>query len=249
MALPVIGGGAAAFRRIGALSPPPFFRGGGGGNMAKRIQSQLSAAQARANQANEQRFQRALAESRAAADRMRAQFGAARASLAQVGKTAEADIGRGAERSLAQQQQALIGSGLAGTTIQSAVARGVEEDRTRAMGRVQEGRQTALAGLATQQAGFEAQAGRDLTGLMAAKSDRGPDLGMFAGLLQQAGQSGGPRRFGGVRMSANAAAGRSAFGTPSRYFGRSRSRRAATPSPQAEFHTQPQLAAKYNNFR
>ena len=154
----------------------------------QKILKQLQNAQARANQANLNRYQTALATQRAAAERMRAQFGTARESMAQVGRAAMEDVNIGAQRSGAQQQQRLIGSGLAGTTITSAVSRGVEADRRRAMGRVEEQRAAGMAGISQQQAGYEMQAGGALTGLMAGRQDVGPDLGMFASLLQQGGQ-------------------------------------------------------------
>lgn len=198
----------------------------------EKIMKQLQAAQDQARQATEQRYQQALATSRAAADRMRARFGTARAGVAEMGKTAEADISRGAVQSLAQQQQALIGSGLAGTTMQMAAARGTEEDRRRAMERVAEQRRGALAGIDIQQAGAEMQAGGALTGLMASRQDVGPDMGMYAGLLQQAGAAPQRRVIGGG-MGATAAAGRTAFGTPFQYFGSQPKRAAKKPRPQA----------------
>lgn len=128
------------------------------------ILKQLQAAQDKANAANETRYQAALAEMETGRKKIAGQFDTART---------EANIG--ATRAGATANQSLMSAGLGNTTIVQGAARGVEEDRMR-----------ALANIAGQQGAAEAGFSRDVAGLMASKNEQGPDLGLYAGLLAQA---------------------------------------------------------------
>ena len=119
-----------------------------------------------ANRANEARYQQAITAMQSARKRMTSLFATARAQMAGQGRQAGIDIDVGAGRTLAQQRQRLISSGLAGTTVQSAVARGVETDRTAAQARLRESVSAQQAGLLTQQATAEMGGAQAMTGLI-----------------------------------------------------------------------------------
>jgi len=76
-------------RQIGALRPPSWFKGtfqgkdySGQSNTQNSILAQLQAAQERANKANEERYQQALAAQQAAIGKMQAGYGAAETAMA-----------------------------------------------------------------------------------------------------------------------------------------------------------------------
>jgi hypothetical protein len=140
----------------------------------------------RANQENVARYQQALTEMTNARQRMTSLFAAARAQLANQGKTAAADIDRGAAAQQAQNIQGLMSAGLANTTVRSAVARGTEQDRVSAQARLSEGVAAQKAGLLTQQAQAEMGGAQAMTNLIGSRTDVGPDMGMYANLVRQA---------------------------------------------------------------
>lgn len=145
----------------------------------------------RANAANEQRYQQSLATLQTARQRMTSLFASARGLLATSGRQAGMDIDVGARRLQAQTTQQLMTSGLGGTTVRGAMARGIETDRTAAQARLAEGVGAQQAGLLTQQAGAEMGGAQALTGLMGQKQDIGPDFGRYASLTQAAARAGG----------------------------------------------------------
>lgn len=119
--------------------------------------------------------------------------------LGQAGKTR---IGRQTARQQAAATQGLITRGLGSTTITSAARRGIASD-------AEFQRQQLEESVAMQKAG-----------IMERRTDVGPDLGMFANLLQMASQdrdSGQQTISGG--LSAFASRGLTAFGQPFRYGG------------------------------
>lgn len=119
-----------------------------------------------------------------------------------LGQAGRARIEQQTTQRQASATQGLTSRGLGSTTITSAVERGIAGD----------------AELQQQQLGESVAVQK--AGLMERRSDVGPDLGMFASLLQAAGQGQQqPRRSVVTRMGAQAAAGRTAFGTPFRYRG------------------------------
>ena len=153
----------------------------------QQIANQLKAAQDAANAANRIRFTQALQEQKYAATRMREQFDIAGRGLATMGQAATANIRVGAQRTAAASRQQMMSSGLSGTTAVAAAGRRVGEEENRALLGVQEMRQQAMTGLASQRAGMEMQVGQARTGLLSSFQEQGPNLGMYAGLLQQGG--------------------------------------------------------------
>ena len=149
---------------------------------------QMQTAQEKANLLNEQRYQQALAQFE---------------TLGQAGRTR---IERQAAQRQATATQSLISRGLGGTTITSAVGRGIASD-------VEFQRQQLEESVAMQKAG-----------LIERRTDVGPDLGMFANLLQAAGQEqvgagpGGRQLISGG-LGPMASRGLTAFGQPFKYFG------------------------------
>lgn len=123
-------------------------RGGGFQDIIKQMQ----AAQEKANLLNEQRYQQILGQ------------------FEGLGQAGRARIEQQTLQRQAEATQSLMGRGLGGTTITSAVGRGIAGE-----GEMQ--RQQLEESVAMQKAG-----------VMERRTDVGPDLGMFAGLLQAAGQ-------------------------------------------------------------
>ena len=116
------------------------------------IIAQMQAAQEKANLVNEQRYQQILG------------------TFENLGKAGRARIEQQTTQRQAAATQNLTSRGLGGTTITSAVERGIASD-------AETQRQQLEEGIAVQRAG-----------VMERRTDTGPDLGMFASLLQMAGQ-------------------------------------------------------------
>lgn len=173
-----------AWWRAGPQERAAMARGGGGGGGAglQDIVRKMQAAQEKANLANVQRYRQILGQ------------------FEGLGKAGRARIEQQTLRRQAEATQSLTSRGLGGTTITSAVERGIA-------GEAETQRQQLEESIAVQKAG-----------VMERRTDVGPDLGMFAGLLQAAGQQQRPRqRRVTTRMGPMAAAGRTVFGTPFQY--------------------------------
>lgn len=148
-------------------------RGGGFQDIIKQMQ----AAQEKANLLNEQRYQQILGQ------------------FEGLGKAGRARIEQQTQQRQAAATQSLTSRGLGGTTITSAVERGIA-------GQGEQQRQQLEESVAMQKAG-----------VMERRTDVGPDLGMFSSLLQLAGQQQGGGGFSvSRRMGPMAAAGRDIFG-------------------------------------
>ena len=161
-------------------------RGGG----LQDIVAQMQAAQEKANLLNEQRYRQVLSQ------------------FEGLGQAGRARIEQQTAQRQAEAVQGLTSRGLGGTTITSAVSRGIAGE-----GELQ--RQQLEESVAMQRAG-----------VMERRTDVGPALTMFASLLHTAGQQqqAQPRRVS-TRFSAQAAAGQTAFGRPFRYTAGSTMRR------------------------
>lgn len=157
---------------------------------------QMQKAQEEANEANELRYQQGLAELTGARDVMRELYGEAGEMMGDVGRSAMEDISRGAVAAGGRGRQQLISSGLANTTIAANLMRGTEEDRRRAMERVEGQQATMRGGLATQRAGVEMAGGGAMADFIARRSDVGPDPALYGSLIQaaMAGGTGEPIR-------------------------------------------------------
>jgi len=212
-------------RATGLLLPPggqptKTNRAALGDYSPEKLLKQLQAAQDRANKENEKRYQEGLAELTGGRVSMRELYEQAAGNLAKVGGAAAEDVSRGATRTGATGMQGLISAGLGNTTITGSLARGVEEDRRRGMRTVEEDQARRMAGLQTTRAGAEMGAAGNLAQFMAARSDQGPDLGMYGSLIQQA-SAGGPEGQQTIHtgLSPNARAGLDAFGRPMGRYG------------------------------
>jgi len=122
------------------------------------IIKQMQAAQEKANLLNEQRYQQVLAQ------------------YENLGQAGRARIEQQTTQRQAQATQALTSRGLGGTTITSAVGRGIASD-------AEMQRQQLEESVAMQKAG-----------VMERRTDVGPDLGMFSSLLQLASQQQQPQQ-------------------------------------------------------
>lgn len=163
------GGGAAKFVKSGTALKGGWEivsgSGGGGGGGLQDIIKQMQTAQEKANLLNEQRYQQILAQYEG------------------LGQAGRARIEQQTQQRQAQATQSLTSRGLGGTTITSAVERGIASD----------------AEMQRQQ--LEESVSMQKAGVMERRTDVGPDLGMFANLLQIAGQQQGSGRqtvFGGL---------------------------------------------------
>ena len=135
-----------------------------------------------------------------------------------LGTAGRARIEQQTTQRQAETTQSLTSRGLGNTTITAAASRGIASD----------------AELQRQQ--LDESVAMQKAGVMERRSDVGPDLSMFANLLQSASQ--GQAAAGGMRSSFQigpmAKAGRSIFGTPFRYGSGSRNP-VQTQQPRASF--------------
>jgi len=144
------------------------------------IIAQFQAAQDKANQANELRYQQALGQ------------------FENLGKAGQARIEQQTTQRQAEATQNLTSRGLGNTTITSAVSQGIADAG-------EQQRQQLDESVASQKAG-----------LIERRTDAGPDAGLFASMLQIAGQ-GQASAGGGTtirRMGPMASRGLSIFGQP-----------------------------------
>jgi len=146
------------------------------------IIKQMQAAQEKANLLNEQRYQQVLSQ------------------FEGLGKAGRARIEQQTVQRQAAATQALTSRGLGGTTITSAVGRGIA-------GEAETQRQQLEESVAMQKAG-----------VMERRTDVGPDLGMFANLLQTAGQQ-RPMSIAQLPAGGNVFGQTDVFGRPRQYQG------------------------------
>jgi len=150
------------------------------------IIQQVQQAQNQANAANESRYKQLISAIQGLAGRTGNIYGQIMNNIGQMGQTQKTNIARKEKRQKANTAQDLISRGLGNTTIRQSAMRGVSSDAQR-----------ALQNLAEQQANMRAsalqsKAGSDqaVTGMLAqaiqARNDIGPNLSMYANLLQQA---------------------------------------------------------------
>lgn len=188
------------------------------------IIQRIDAAQAAANAANLQRYQALLTHLDALGQQVgeAGTFGQATSLLSQVGEAARTRITAAETQAKATTEQGLTSRGLGGTTIRQTAMRGVASDAERARQEAAEALTQQRVGLLTQRAGMEAQIGGMKAAAIEGRQDIGPNLAMFASLLQAAAAgedaSSVARRTATV-IGPQAQAGRSVFGTPFKYGG------------------------------
>lgn len=183
------------------------------------IIAELRRGQQQANEQNRIRYQQGLQTLRGTRGTMRNLYGQAEQLTADLGQSALRDVNRGAERTQALGRQDLISSGLGSTTMVGSMLRGTEEDRRRAAERVEEDVARQRASLATGQAGAEMGMGGAISDFIAARSDIGPDMGLYSSLIQAAAGQQQPRTTVSAGLGPMARAGLTGTGRESRYFG------------------------------
>lgn len=172
--------------------------------------------QTQANEANQQRYDDILSTIQQTSDQVGASYDQSLALLDTLGQSDRERIDMGSARAQASANQDLINRGLGNTTIRSSVQRGIEDDRQRAQREVTEGVGRQKSQVIQQRAGSEERMGNFLAQMMEARTDRGPDTGQFAALMERVGAGQGAGADGPATMftglSANARAGRSISG-------------------------------------
>lgn len=154
--------------------------------------AQVAAARQQANVANRRRYQQLLRYM----GQLRRQvitggYGAASRLLSRMGAAGRTRIGETFARERATAEQDLISRGLGGTTVRSAVQRGLATAEEQSIQELQERMYGQRAGLLERRAGAEMQLGGMRAGIMEGRADVGPDVGMYANLMRAASAAGG----------------------------------------------------------
>jgi len=189
----IAGAGAASSLMTRWKQKQEHLRLTGGGGDVQDIIAQMQEAQDAANAANEARYQEMLGQ------------------FEGLGETGRARIQEQTAQQQASTAQDLTSRGLGGTTIGSAMSRGIAREGESA----------------TQELGE--RVAMQKAGAMERKTDQGPDMGMFANLISAMSQgqgSGGSAISGG--MGPMARRGLTAFGQPFQYFNKPSSSGAAS---------------------
>lgn len=145
--------------------------------MQQDLIQQYQDAMNQANQANQARYEDAIAGYQNMRDNISGY-------LDSQGQQAQEDINRQYDRFGASSDQDLMNRGLSNTTVRSSVQRGVEEDRGRALRNSQEQ-------IDRQRLGFETTAQQGLLDFMERRTDQAPSYGDLANLAQGLGTAGG----------------------------------------------------------
>ncbi len=167
-----------------------------------------------ANVANEKRFQDILGVIGGTTETIGARFAEMKQLGASLGGSERERIGQAGQRAQATASQDLINRGLTNTTISQGVSRGIQEDVGRANRELTEQMSRQQMDIIGQQAQAEERQGNFLASMMEAKTERGPDAGLMASLMQQIGQGEGASGQTTINtgLSQNARAGRDVFG-------------------------------------
>lgn len=170
--------------------------------------------QEQANAANEQRYGEIIDTIGSTSQRLGQTYDRVDDLLLSLGTSERGRIEQTRQRESARADQDLISRGLGNTTVRESVQRGVNEDANRLGAELTEQVSRQRAGVLTQRAGAEQSQGNFLAQMMERRTDQGPDLGMMASLLNQAGQAeaGAEAQTLFTGLSANARAGRTASG-------------------------------------
>ncbi|MCC7147141.1 MAG: hypothetical protein IT443_11905 [Phycisphaeraceae bacterium] len=153
---------------------------------SKKTTASLASAQASANKANEARYTQGLGTLQTSQADLNRLYGEAAALSEKIGASATTDANMGAERAISKANQAMMSKGLGATSLIGNVYRGAEEDRRRALERIDEQKAAAQIGIKTSQAGGQLGAAQAVANFIAAREDAGPDESLIAGLTSQA---------------------------------------------------------------
>jgi len=184
------------------------------------ILKRLRKKQEEANEANLQRYEALMTHMEGLTKQIGEQgtFGAAMDLMSQTGEAARTRITEQAKKATAAAEQDLISRGLGATTVRQAERRGIAATAERATQEAEERTAAAKAGVLTQRAGAEMQLGALKAGVMERREDVGPDMGLYASLIQAAAASetAAAKRTATV-LGPQAQAGRDIFGQPFQY--------------------------------
>lgn len=148
--------------------------GAGGGNaQINALLAQYAAAQRQANAANEARYSQILG----GYDR---RIEDANRLLAGLGTQSRKDIQQRGVESKALKHQDTVARGLSGTTVKQALERGVDQDVTAALARLDES-------LRREQLGYQTALSGDRLSFMERKNETGPDLAQLIQLMMALG--------------------------------------------------------------
>lgn len=169
---------AVGWRTTGSMSSQPT-------DVIRR----LDKSQKKANMANEERYQNLLKSIQGTGEQTQATFGEALTGVADVGSASRERIRRNYANLWGQAEQDLISRGLGNTTIRPTVRRGIASDEALALSQVDESMAQLRSGILQNRAGMEFNVGGLQAGAIQNRSDVGPDLSLYAGLLQQSAAS------------------------------------------------------------
>lgn len=145
----------------------------------------------KANEANETRYQAILANINSTADKVGSTYDTIGELISTIGTSDRLRIQQTKEQDLASSEQDLISRGLGNTTIRGSAQQDIgtrAEQANQALSEQIAGQQANLLG---QRANFEERIGQLLTQTMENRTDQGPDLGLMAQLMAQAGAGAG----------------------------------------------------------
>lgn len=154
------------------------------------IISQFKAEQQKAEQARAKNFEELIAAIRDLGGTTGATFDQALQRLAGQGDAARTRAEQRGERTLAAGQQDLISSGLSSTTLSPNLRRGVADDVELQQQSIDEQVAAQQSGIDLARASNQTQIGLAEVQARANRDVTGPDLGLFASLLQQAAAAG-----------------------------------------------------------
>lgn len=152
------------------------------------IMKQISVSQNKANAANLKRYEELLTSLSTLSEQIGAQgtFGEAMALMETVGTAAQTRIQEQAAKARGATEQDLISRGLGGTTTRQAQLRAVGREEEQAIQASEQSLAQKKSGLLAQRAGAELDIGRMRAGAIEGRTDAGPDMSMFASLIQAA---------------------------------------------------------------
>lgn len=158
------------------------------------ILEQITASQEAANKANLERYQEMMTHFESLLTQVGAQgtFGQALQLMETMGTAGRQRISEQTIKAQGAAEQDLMTRGLANTTIRTTAQRGISADAERATQELEEQVAMSKAGVLGQLAGAELQIGGMQAGAMERRVDEGPDLALYASLLEAAAATGGP---------------------------------------------------------
>lgn len=181
------------------------------------IMQRLRKQQEETNQANLERYEALMTHMESMTKQVGEQgtYGAAMALMEQTGEAARTRIATQAKKATAAAEQDLISRGLGATTVRQAERRGIAATAEEATQAAEERTAAQKAGVLERRAGTEMQIGALKAGVMERREDVGPEMGMYASLIQAAAASetAEAKRTATV-IGPQAQAGRDVFGQP-----------------------------------